>query len=109
MQNFITIKEQKSHEIIPGFKARFIHTEKMTISFWKIKKGSELPEHNHPHEQVSQVLAGIFQLTVNGNTMEMKSGQAAVIPSNAIHSGIAISDCEVMDIFAPAREDYMVG
>jgi quercetin dioxygenase-like cupin family protein len=109
MENFITIKEQKSHEIIPGFKARFIHTENMTISFWKIKKGSKLPEHSHPHEQVSQVMKGIFQLTVDGITKDMKPGQAAVIPSNAVHSGMAISDCTVMDIFAPAREDYKVG
>jgi quercetin dioxygenase-like cupin family protein len=108
MKNFIEINALKSHEIIPGFKGRFIHTEKMTISYWTIKKGSKLPEHNHPHEQVSQVIDGTFQLTINGETKEMMPGNTAVIPSNAIHSGLALSDCHVMDIFVPAREDYMV-
>lgn len=108
MKKFIKISELKSHEIIPGFTARFIHTDKMTVSYWEIKKGKKLPEHSHPHEQISQVMEGRFQLTIDGESMDMQPGKTAVIPSHAVHSGIALTDCKVMDIFAPIREDYMV-
>jgi quercetin dioxygenase-like cupin family protein len=108
MKKFIKISELKDHEIIPGFTARFIHTDKMTVSYWDVKKGSKLPEHSHHHEQISQVMEGKFQLTIEGESMDMQLGSSAVIPSNAVHSGIALTDCKVMDIFAPAREEYMV-
>lgn len=80
----------------------------MTVSYWDVKKGSKLPEHSHHHEQISQVMEGKFQLTIEGESMDMQLGSSAVIPSNAVHSGIALTDCKVMDIFAPAREEYMV-
>lgn len=106
MDNFLEIENQKQKEIIPGFKARFVHTDHMTISFWEIEKGSKLPEHQHPHEQVSQVLEGKFELTIDGKTQVMVPGKIATIPSNVLHSGLAITNCRVMDIFYPVREDY---
>ena len=108
MEKFIDKKNLKEHGMIPGFKARFIHSKTMTISYWDIIKGSQLPEHSHPHEQISQVLEGEFQLTVNGESMIMTPGKIAVIPSGATHSGKAITNCQVMDIFSPPREDYML-
>lgn len=108
MKHFIELEQLKNHELIPGFKGRFIHTEHMTIAFWEIRKGSELPEHSHLHEQVSKVLEGRFQLTIGDEKMSLQPGQVAVIPSQSVHSGIALTDCKVMDIFAPSREDYMV-
>ena len=106
MNPFIKISEISQQTMLPGFQARFIHSNSMTVSFWDVTKGSKLPEHKHPHEQISQVMEGKFQLTVNGNTQIMEPGKIAVIPSNALHSGEALTDCKVMDIFSPVREDY---
>ncbi len=108
MKKFIDRNSLKSHNMIPGFKARFIHSDKMTISYWDIESGSQLPEHSHPHEQISQVLEGKFKLTIGGESMLMTPGITAVIPSNAIHSGEAMTGCKVMDIFVPVREDYII-
>ena len=106
MERFIDRTTLKKFEMIPGFTARFIHSDKMTISYWDIKSGSKLPEHSHPNEQISQVMEGKFELTINGESMMMIPGKTAIIPSNVVHSGIAHTDCKVMDIFVPAREDY---
>ena len=96
--------EQK--EIIQGFKARFVHTEHTTIAYWEIKKGSELPLHSHVHEQIAMVTKGSFEMTIGGKKDVYKPGKIAVIPSNVEHSGKALSDCEITDIFSPVREDY---
>jgi len=93
-------------EPVDGFKVKFVHTEKMSIGFFSIKAGSFLPEHAHFHEQVSIIKEGEMELTVGDETFRLKPGQILTIPSNAPHSGRAVSDCEIMDIFCPVREDY---
>lgn len=93
-------------EVIKGFRARFIHTETMTIGYWEVEKGAVLPPHQHIHEQVTQVEEGQFQLTVNGVSQIYEKGMVAVIPSNTEHAGLALTDCKLFDIFSPVREDY---
>ena len=58
------------------------------------------------HEQVVNVLRGEFELTVDGETKHLKPNDVACIPSNAVHSGKAITDCYILDVFYPVREDY---
>lgn len=93
-------------EIVKGYKARFVHSETMTITFWEVEAGSELPMHSHFHEQVSQILEGEFEMTIDGKTKIHKPGSILVIPSNVEHSGRSITACKILDIFSPVREDY---
>lgn len=102
----IQISDIPSKEILPGFVARFVHTETNTIGFVEIKAGGELPEHAHFHTQTTQVTEGELALTINGETAIYKPGMIAVIPANTPHSAKALTDCKVTDIFSPVREDY---
>jgi quercetin dioxygenase-like cupin family protein len=102
----IRLSEITAKEIIPGFEAKFIHTPSMTLSYWDVKKGSVLPNHKHVHEQVTQVEEGEFELTVGGETKVYTKGMVAVIPSWVEHSGVALTDCKIFDVFSPVREDY---
>ena len=52
------------------------------------------------------VVAGKFEMTLDGETLQLEKGKVAVIPANAKHSGRALTDCEIMDVFYPVREDY---
>ena len=103
---FQNISDIPEREIVPGYRARFLHSEKMTLAFWEIDPGAELPEHSHFHEQVSNVLEGEFELTVDGVSRVLTPGVAAVIPPDVPHSGKAITACRILDIFQPCREDY---
>lgn len=102
------LKDVPSKEMFPGFTGRFIHTETMTFAYWDVKAGSTVPEHSHMHEQVAHLLEGEFTLTVDGVPFELTTGNAAVIPSNIKHSGIAVTDCKLLDVFCPVREDYRI-
>jgi len=55
---------------------------------------------------VANIIEGEFELTIDNETKILKPGDVAVIPSNAVHSGKAITDCRILDVFYPVREDY---
>ena len=102
----IQLSNISTKEILPGFVARFIHTQDNTIGFVEIKAGGILPEHAHVHTQVTQVTEGKLALTINGKEEIYEPGMIAIIPSNVPHSAKALTDCKVTDIFSPVREDY---
>lgn len=102
----IDINKIKSVKMFAGFTAKFIHTENLTLGFWEVKKDAVLPEHSHINEQVTQVLEGELELTIDGKTAIYKAGCLAVIPPNITHGGKAITDCKLFDVFHPSREDY---
>lgn len=102
----IQISALPQKEIFKGFLAQMIHTENATLSFWEIAHGAVLPLHSHFHEQITQVVEGKLELTIGNETHVYESGALAVIPPNAVHGGVALTDCKVFDIFCPVREDY---
>ena len=102
----ISLNEIESRELVPGFHARMVHTENMTLAYWDIEEGALLPDHSHPHEQVANVIEGTLELVVDGETHNMTPGKVFVIPSNVPHSGKALTACKVIDVFYPVREDY---
>ena len=108
MKYLETLKDLPSKEMFPGYTGRFIHTASMTFAFWEVKAGSRVPEHAHVHEQVAQIMEGKFELTVDDIPLLLEPGNTAVIPSNVKHSGIAITDCVLLDVFSPVREDYRI-
>lgn len=104
--SFIHIKDLKEIENMPGYKARFIHAEQMTIAYYTVKAGAPFPLHQHPHEQISNMLEGKMEFTLDGKTEIIEAGKVVVIPANTPHSGIALTDCKILDVFSPIREDY---
>jgi quercetin dioxygenase-like cupin family protein len=103
---FLPVAGIPEREIFPGFIGRITHSGSMTFVRWRIRAGSTLPAHSHPHEQVVNMFEGEFELTIDGETRVLGPGDVAVIPSNAVHSGRAVTACRILDAFHPIREDY---
>lgn len=102
----VNLSDIPSREIVRGAQARFVHAETMTVAYWTFEAGVPLPEHSHPHEQVTNVLEGVFELRVEGETTRLEAGCVTVIPTDAVHSGRAVTQCRILDVFHPVREDY---
>lgn len=93
-------------QLLPGFFGKMVHGESSSLVFWDIKKGSVLPEHAHVHEQITYIAEGELEMVIGGKQYLLTAGSVHVIPSLVPHSALAITDCRVIDSFAPARDDY---
>jgi quercetin dioxygenase-like cupin family protein len=103
---FIEVNKLPSKEVIAGYTGRTIHTGNITLMYWIVKEGAAIPVHTHLHEQIAHVLKGKVELIVDNETRIMEPGIVALIPANVQHGGKAITDCELLDVFYPEREDY---
>jgi len=103
---FVNLDGLEEREPVPGYKVHFVHSEHMTFAYWQIRQGVALPEHSHPHEQVASMIEGAYELTIDGETKVLRPGDVAIIPPNALHSGMSHTDCRIIDVFYPIREDY---
>jgi len=102
----IDLNQIEEKEVVPGIFGKFVHSDNITLAYWRITAGSSLPEHKHPHEQIVNLLEGTFEFTMNGETKTVQPGTAIIVPSNVLHSGKAITDSKLIDVFYPVREDY---
>ena len=101
-----TISEIPERELAKGIRGRYFHTNSTTIGYVDIDKGAILPAHSHIHEQTTQIMEGQLEMTIGGVTQVLEPGVITLIPSNVVHSAKALTDCKVVDIFSPVREDY---
>lgn len=93
-------------KLMDGISGQYIHGDQSTFGLVEVRKGSVLPSHHHPHEQITFVLEGELEMTIGGETMTLKPGNFHVIRSNVPHSAVAHVDCKLIDVFSPVREDY---
>lgn len=100
------ISNVKVKQVIEGITGQYIHGDQTTFGLVEVKQGSMLPEHHHPHEQITFILEGELEMTIGGETMTLKAGNFHVIHSNVPHSAVAHVDCKLIDVFSPARDDY---
>lgn len=98
--------EQPAKELAPGLTGYYAHGENMTLGLVEIKQGSILPQHQHTHEQITYILEGQLDMIIGGKLCSLTAGMFYVIASNVSHGATAITDCKVMDVFNPVREDY---
>ena len=91
-----------------GINGYYAHGDRCTLGYVELEKGSVVPLHNHPHKQITYIIEGKLQMVIDGKDCLLEQGMYYVISSNIMHSAVAVTDCKVIDVFAPVREDYKV-
>ncbi|MCM4168486.1 hypothetical protein KCTC52924_02061 [Arenibacter antarcticus] len=97
----IKLSKLNSKEMMPGYHGKLIHTQNMSLVFWKLEEGAIVPEHSPSNEQVMQVLKGHFEFTLSGTTILYSSVDLVIISPMSHPSGKALTACKIMDIFSP--------
>ena len=63
--------------------------------------------HHHPHRQVALVESGRFRVEIGDETRTLAAGDSFFIPPNVEHGVVALEAGVLVDVFAPAREDFL--
>ena len=80
-----------------------------TMVYWSMKAGAHAAGQQHPQEQFVWVIKGTIRLRIGGEERTIKPQGIAVIPGGVEHEAFFPEDTEVIDFFAPVREDFLTG
>ena len=100
------IKNIPPKELVAGFTGHYAHGKNMTLGYIEIKAGNNLQQHHHEHEQITYIIEGQLDMVIGGKPCSLTAGMYYVIQSNVSHGAYAVTDCKVIDVFNPVREDY---
>ena len=84
-----------------------VYGESTLMSEFQLTKGSALPSHSHPYEQTGYLVSGRIVLTIDGRKQTINPGDSWLIPINVPHQASIEEDSVALEIFSPARADYI--
>jgi quercetin dioxygenase-like cupin family protein len=101
---FVTVDDIEAVEMVPGLQFRPVIGERALANFASFAPHSEAPMHVHEEEQITIVLDGELEFTIDGETRTLRRGDVAVMPSWVPHGGRTLdSACTAVDVFTPPR------
>ncbi|MDX1413339.1 MAG: cupin domain-containing protein [Candidatus Promineifilaceae bacterium] len=105
--SFYTINDLAAVDMAPGLGRRAVYLDKVMLTFVDFEPGIGLPRHSHPHEQITLVLEGTVEFTLDDETRILEAGQGVTVASNVPHSARSLDgSARVLDAWHPVREDY---
>ena len=73
----------------------------------KFEKGSVGTPHTHYHTQVTYVVSGKIEFTVDGKTKIVSAGDAIYMEPDVLHGCVCLEAGVLIDCFTPMRADYI--
>ncbi|MCL2618638.1 MAG: cupin domain-containing protein [Defluviitaleaceae bacterium] len=93
---------------LPGVTRRVLaYDDHIMLVEFTFDAGVHLPHHSHPHNQVSYVKSGKMEFTLDGEVFTMNPGDSITIPPDVIHGALPLEASMVLDVFTPARQDFL--
>jgi quercetin dioxygenase-like cupin family protein len=106
---FVDTKNLAVWERLPGWRGRFYRSQSMTFAHWEFDAGASVHEHQHPNEEVWNVIDGEIEVTIDGKTQRAGPGVAAIVPFNSRHAVHALTDGRALVVDHPVRSDGPTG
>lgn len=104
---FFTVSELPGSEAGPGIVRRAVYLEHAMVTFSDFAPGSVVPEHRHPHEQITFVVRGALEFRLGEETRLLRAGDGVCCPPDVPHSAVTVeAPAFALDVWYPQREDY---
>ena len=95
------ISEKISRRILVGDQGMLV--------CWSIGAGVHVEPHSHANEQIAWMLKGKMEFRLGTEQRVCGPGDVVVIPGGSEHEAWFREDTEVIDFFAPPRDDFLIG
>jgi len=99
------LEEQISDKI----SRRILSGDQGMIVWWSIGAAVHVEPHSHANEQIVWMLKGKMEFRLGNEQRVCGQGDVVVIPGGTEHEAWFREDTEVIDFFAPPRDDFLLG
>ena len=83
------------------------YTDEMMCVENHFKEGAIGALHHHPHTQITYVVSGQFEFTIDGVKKVVNAGDAMLKKDSVPHGCVCLKEGILLDIFTPMREDFV--
>jgi quercetin dioxygenase-like cupin family protein len=105
--NVFRVKELPAQEVLRGVKLRSVNMDNLTMTFVDYAPGSGVPAHRHRHEQITYVLEGQLELTIDGERQIVNAGEGVRIGPNIEHSSRPVDgSASAVDAWTPLLRKF---
>lgn len=92
----------------PGVQRQVLgHGSDLMLVRVDFEEGAVGELHHHPHRQVTWVAAGAFDVSVGGEKRTLRTGDCFFVAGDVEHGVVAREAGTLIDVFTPAREDFL--
>ena len=105
--SFFRESELKIRQLLKGVNLRSVAGDKTMLTIFDFEPNAVIPSHHHLHEQITYIIKGKMEFTIDGKTKILQEGDGVVVSSNKEHGAKVLSKfTKVIDAWYPIREDY---
>lgn len=76
----------------------------MSMRLWKNETPQEKPPHRSAYETLGYVIAGRAELTIEGQSVSLTTGDSYLVPANANHGYRIIESFTALETVSPAMK-----
>lgn len=93
----------------PGiFRKSLTYSKSQMLCKFDMKKGSEIPLHNHKAAQIGFVVSGKVEFITEDSKFMVSSGDSYASDSFEKHGATIIEDTIIIEVFDPVRPEYIL-
>lgn len=92
----------------PGVQRKILaYTDELMCVENHFEKGGIGALHSHPHTQITYVVSGKFEFTIDGVKKTVCAGDTMLKTNSVVHGCVCLEEGILLDIFTPMREDFV--
>ncbi len=106
---FGTFAALPAEQVTEKISRRILSGDQGMIVWWSMAAGVHAEPHSHPNEQIAWMLKGKMEFRIGTEQRICGPGDIVVISGGVEHEAWFREDTEVIDFFAPPRDDFLLG